>query len=126
MERYQQLRRLAYFEIALYFTILFAGRTPAQAAGFNKNAFSSARQRWVYPRMLFLNLGLATHLVSTMKESKLRNYMAEKYFSHLQYIPPAGATNPQPMVPIGQVPPNVSVMGPGQQPIAPPQSNTYL
>lgn len=85
LERYRQMKRLAYVDMTFYFLLLFAGRNPVQTAGYSRNAFSSARQRFVFPRMLFLNIGMATHLVSTYRESKLRNYLAEKYFGHVQY-----------------------------------------
>lgn len=92
MKRYRKFRDLANFELALSFTLFFADLKPAKPLGYNKSAFSSARKRFVFPRMALLYLGLATHMVAIMRESHLRNYMAEKYFSHLEYIPPAGDT----------------------------------
>lgn len=80
-----------------------AGKVPAQATAMStgkKLAFSSARQRFVFARMFVLNIALASHLVSTYRESKLRNYLAEKYFSQISYATagtsPAGVISSQP------------------------------
>ena len=88
MKRYRDLKQASYFELGLYIMFLIVGRVPVKSQALESGkrvAFSSARQRLVFPRMFFLNLALASHLVSTYRESKLRNYLAEKYFSQIVY-----------------------------------------
>lgn len=95
--RYKALKRSSYFNLGMYVMALMLGRIPVQASAMStgkKLSFGSARQRFVFLRIFFLNMALAMHLVSTYRESKLRNYLAEKYFSSINYASTMGQASP--------------------------------
>lgn len=73
-------RKLSYFELGVYTVLLFMGKSP-RSSSTEKVIFASARQRYVFLRILFLNLALTTHICSIYKESQLRTRLANKYFS---------------------------------------------
>ena len=94
LQRYKALKRASYFNLGMYIMAIMMGRIPVQASAIQagkKIAFSTARQRFVFMRMFFLNMALSMHLVSTYRESKLRSYLAEKYFSQISNPATMGA-----------------------------------
>ena len=71
---------MSLFDFGIYFVLLYMGR-PAVTAAYGRPIFVSARQRYVFLRLLFLNLALTSHLCAIYKESQLRSRLAEKYFT---------------------------------------------
>jgi len=88
-------RKLSYFELGVYTVFLFMGRTPRSSSS-EKVIFASARQRYVFLRILFLNLALTTQICSIYKESQFRTRLANKYF--------CGPFGTVPQVPLGSQP----------------------
>jgi|LauGreDrversion4_2_1035121.scaffolds.fasta_scaffold274631_2 hypothetical protein len=74
----------------------------------------SARSKFTFVRLAFLNMALAGHITATYREGKYRDKLAEKYFPTIPQGPLANYGAPSPAV---EVP---------QQPIMPPKSSTYL
>eukprot|EP00350_Pseudokeronopsis_sp_OXSARD2_P010267 CAMPEP_0170560572 /NCGR_PEP_ID=MMETSP0211-20121228/49699_1 /TAXON_ID=311385 /ORGANISM="Pseudokeronopsis sp., Strain OXSARD2" /LENGTH=86 /DNA_ID=CAMNT_0010874927 /DNA_START=418 /DNA_END=675 /DNA_ORIENTATION=- len=64
-----------YLDIGLYFLFLILGRDPFD----RKKKFPRARTKFLFARLLFLNLGLAGIFVVTERELNFKKYLAEKY-----------------------------------------------
>ena len=80
--RYKHFYYTSFIDLGIYFFLLFTTK-PVKLTDGKIGIFPSARMGKPLWRLIFLNLFFAENIVSSYRDSELKDRLATKYFSHI-------------------------------------------